>query len=57
MRTTILGMACAVALATSAHAASMSLDDLNTGKTVSGPELSVKDMKGKVVFVVYWGTH
>ena len=35
----------------------MTLDDLTTGKTVSGPDVSLKDMKGKIVFVDYWGTH
>jgi hypothetical protein len=38
-------------------ASAMTLDDLSPGKTVLGPNLSVKDMKGKVVFVNYWGTH
>ena len=49
-----LGM---ILLAYSASAFSMSIDDLTPGKTVSGPDLAVKDMKGKVVYVVYWGTH
>ena len=57
MRTTLAGLTCAIALAASAQAASMTLDDLQTGKTVNGPDLSVKDMKGKVVLVMYWGTH
>jgi hypothetical protein len=57
MRNTALALTCALALTASANAASMSLDDLQPGKTVNGPELSVKDMKGKVVFVIYWGTH
>ena len=35
----------------------MTLDDLTIGKHASGPQLSAKDLKGKVVFVVYWGTH
>mgnify|MGYP001580492239 CR=1 FL=1 len=46
----------AALVAFSATASAMTLDDLNTGKTVHGPNLSVKDMKGKVVFVNYWGT-
>ena len=37
--------------------ADMTLDGLTTGKTVFGPETSIKEMKGKVVYVVYWGTH
>jgi hypothetical protein len=41
----------------SASASALTLDDLSAGKTVCGPNLSVKDMKGKVVFVNYWGTH
>ncbi len=40
-----------------AASAAMTLDDLLPGKTVSGPNLAVKDMKGKVVFVEFWGTH
>jgi hypothetical protein len=53
----LLGVAGIVALTASAHAASLSLDNLVTGKTVNGPDLSLKDMKGKVVLVMYWGTH
>ena len=34
----------------------MSLDDLTVGQTVLGPKLSKSDLKGKVVFVEYWGT-
>jgi hypothetical protein len=37
-------------------ALAMTLDDLVPGKTVVGPECSVKDMKGKVVYVELWGT-
>lgn len=47
----------AVLLAYCSAAAAMTLDDLIPGKTVSGPNLSVKEMKGKVVFVLFWGTH
>lgn len=36
--------------------AALSIDDLVPGKTVSGPNLTVKDMKGKVTLVMYWGT-
>ncbi|MFH0939925.1 MAG: TlpA disulfide reductase family protein [Planctomycetota bacterium] len=35
----------------------MTLNDLTTGKTVHGPNLTLADMKGKVVFVEYWGTN
>jgi hypothetical protein len=45
-----LAVCCAVASA-------MTLDDLSPGKTVDGPALTLKEMKGKVVYVVYWGTH
>lgn len=38
-------------------AVAMTIDDLSPGKTVSGPNLTVKDMKGKVTLVMYWGTH
>jgi len=34
----------------------MSLDDLIVGKTVHGPNHTLKDLKGKVVVVEYWGT-
>ena len=44
-------------LVLSAQAHAMTLEDLVPGNTVFGPNLSVKDMKGKVVFVEYWGTH
>lgn len=35
----------------------MTLDDLAPGKTVFGTALTVNEMKGKIVFVEYWGTH
>lgn len=38
-------------------AQAMTIDDLNVGKTILGPNLSVADMKGKVVYVEYWGTN
>ena len=47
----------AVLLACCSVASAMTLDDLSPGKTVHGPNLSLKEMKGKVVFVLYWGTH
>ena len=34
----------------------MTISDLQPGKTVSGPDLKVAEMHGKVVFVEYWGT-
>ena len=40
----------------SGAASAMTLEDLVPGKTVSGPNLTTKDLKNKVVFVVYWGT-
>jgi hypothetical protein len=47
----------ALLLACCPVASAMTLDDLSPGKTVHGPNLSLKEMKGKVVFVLYWGTH
>jgi hypothetical protein len=38
-------------------AQAMTIDDLTEGKTVLGPKLTAKEMKGKVVYVEYWGTH
>src|SRR5260370_27811776 len=40
-----------------AIASAMTIDDLVVGTTVSGPKLTVAEMKGKVDYVVYWGTH
>lgn len=34
----------------------MTIDDLQPGKTVNGPDLKVSDMHGKVVYVEFWGT-
>ncbi len=34
----------------------MSLDDLTVGQTVLGPKISGAELKGKVVYVEYWGT-
>jgi hypothetical protein len=39
-----------------AVASAMTLDDLVVGKTVHGPNLTLKEMKGKVVFANFWGT-
>ncbi len=50
------GLGLAILLAAPVTAMGMTLDDLQTGKTVHGPNLSVAEMKGKVVFVEYWGT-
>ena len=33
----------------------MTLSDLTIGKHVTGPNLTPKELKGNVVFVVYWG--
>jgi len=33
----------------------MTIDDLSPGKTITGPNLTLKDMKGKIVLVVFWG--
>lgn len=49
----LLALACCATLS----AADMTLDDLRVGTTVSGPEATLNDMKGKVVYVIYWGTH
>jgi len=46
-----------VLLVCCAAASAMTLDDLSPGKTVSGPALTLKEMKGKVVYVYFWGTH
>lgn len=43
-------------LTISSVASAMTLDDLNPGTTVHGPSLSSADLKGKVVFVEFWGT-
>lgn len=44
-------------LVVTASASAMTISDLNIGKHGSGPNLTPKDLNGKVVFVVYWGTH
>lgn len=38
-------------------ASAMTLDDLNVGKTASGPDTPLAELKGKIVYVDYWGTH
>lgn len=40
-----------------AIASAMTLDDLTVGKTASGPDTSLPELKGKIVYVDYWGTH
>lgn len=37
------------------NTAAMTINDLNPGKSASGKDLSTKELKGKVVLVVYWG--
>ncbi|MBI3270717.1 MAG: hypothetical protein HYZ53_17070 [Planctomycetes bacterium] len=44
-------------LAAPAFAGGMALDDLKPGTTVHGAALSLDEMRGKVVYVEYWGTH
>jgi len=34
----------------------MNLDDLTVGKTVAGPDAKLDELKGKIVYVEYWGT-
>ena len=51
---TVSAVLAAVLLAGSASA--LSLSDLTVGTTVSGPNLALKDLKNKIVYVVYWGT-
>ena len=41
----------------SASAFAMTINDIVPGKHIAGPNLSAKDLKGKVVYVVYWGSH
>jgi hypothetical protein len=52
----VLSTVIAAVLLSSAVSAAMSIEDLSPGKTVSGPNLTTKDMKNKVVLVMYWGT-
>jgi hypothetical protein len=35
----------------------MTVSDVQPGKTVIGSTLAAKDLKNKVVLVLYWGTH
>lgn len=56
MRTLFGGIAVAMlVICAAAHATS--LNDLIIGKTEAGPNHAMKDLKGKVVLVVFWGTH
>ncbi|MCW8133383.1 MAG: hypothetical protein KIS92_23775 [Planctomycetota bacterium] len=47
----------AALLAVPSLASAMTLDDLTVGKTASGPDISLAELKGKIVYVDYWGTH
>jgi hypothetical protein len=54
----LLSVVSVLCLSVCAHAASgVNLAGLKMGKTVSGPDLTTKDLRGKCVLVVYWGTH
>ncbi len=56
MRSFSCGMILATVVAcASLHA--MSINDLVPGKHEFGPNFTTKDLKGKVVLVVFWGTH
>ena len=48
-----LAFACASSMASTA----MTVSDVQPGKTVIGSTLAAKDLKNKVVLVLYWGTH
>ena len=50
----LLAMALMAALPLAAK--EMTLDDLTVGQTVLGPKISAAELKGKVVYVEYWGT-
>jgi len=51
----ILFVCIAMALPVSAFA--MTTDDISPGKTLSGPNLTLRDLKGKVVVVSYFGVN
>jgi hypothetical protein len=36
---------------------SLKADGVRMGQHVSGPELTAEDLKGKVVFLEFWGIH
>jgi hypothetical protein len=55
MRTWLLVLSLLAAAHWSCSAA-MTLEDLTPGKTLCGPDSSLKDMRGKVVYVEFWGT-
>jgi len=38
-------------------ASAMTITDLGIGKHAFGPNLTQKDLNGKAVLVVFWGTH
>lgn len=50
-------VAAALCLAIPSLAGAMTLDDLTIGKTVSGPNPTKEELKGKIVLIEYWGTH
>lgn len=50
-------LAFASLLACASSMAAMTVSDIQPGKTVVGPTLAAKDLKNKVVLVLYWGTH
>lgn len=50
-------LACLLALAPMVHGGDAGLTGLEPGDTVFGPNLGTKDMTGKLVLVVIWGTH
>ena len=56
MRLTLLSLILCLSAA-SAQASSVSLGGLKVGKTVVGPDQGTKELRGKCVLVVYWGTH
>lgn len=56
MRSMLCGFLLAMLVACgSVHATSVG--DVVIGKHEFGPNLAPKDLKGKVVLVVFWGTH
>jgi hypothetical protein len=56
MRTYFGGIVLAMMLIC-ASARAITVNELIVGKTESGPNHALKDLKGKVVLVVFWGTH
>lgn len=52
----LASLTCLAALSGAAMGGDISLDGLTPGKTCSGPDLKTKDLTGKLVLVVIWGT-